>query len=95
VLTGKAFERTLRVFANEQAARDSNEKRLMAAFGPLFELRCECGGEDCAARIMVPARAYHAIRAYTRRYIIKTGHELPNDERVITTAEHYTVVEKG
>jgi diguanylate cyclase (GGDEF)-like protein len=95
VLTGKAFERTLRVFANEQAARDSNEKRLVDASGPLFELCCECGAEDCDAQVMVPAREYHAIRAYTRRYIIKTGHELPNDERVITSAEQYTVVEKA
>jgi hypothetical protein len=94
ILTGANFERTLRVFANEQAARDANDRRLADASGSTFKLRCECGAEQCAGHVSVPAREYHSIRAYSRRFIVKTGHELPNIERVLTTTSNYTVVEK-
>jgi diguanylate cyclase (GGDEF)-like protein len=94
VLTGPAFERTLRVFANEQSARDGNERRFEDAPGPVFVLRCECGAENCAAEVTVPAREYRSIRAYTRRFIVQNGHELPHDEQTLTTTALYTVVEK-
>jgi diguanylate cyclase (GGDEF)-like protein len=94
VLTSPAFERTLRVFANEQSARDGNERRLEDAHGPVFVLRCECGAEDCAAEVTVPAREYRSIRAYTRRFIVQNGHQLPHDEQTLTETALYTVVEK-
>jgi diguanylate cyclase (GGDEF)-like protein len=94
VLTAPAFERTLRVFANEQSARDGNERLLEDALDPVFELRCECGAEDCAGTVTVPAREYRSIRTYTRRFIVRNGHELPTDEQTLTTTALYTVVEK-
>jgi HD-GYP domain-containing protein (c-di-GMP phosphodiesterase class II) len=94
ILTGQAFERTLRVFANEQSARDGNEKRLATAPGPVFVLRCECGADDCAAQVNVPLRDYHSIRAYSSRFIVQPGHELPIDEQILTTTNLYSVVEK-
>jgi diguanylate cyclase (GGDEF)-like protein len=95
VLTSPGFERTLRIFANEQAARHGNEIRLEGAPEPVFTLRCECGLDDCTAHVHVPAPAYRVIRLHARRYIVHPGHELPNDERVLSQNDHYNVVEKS
>ena len=95
ILTEQAFERTLRVFANEQSARDGNEMRIAGTAGPVFSLRCECGADDCAAQVNVPAAEYRTIRAHTRRFIVQPGHELPNHEQTLTTTALYSVVEKS
>ncbi len=94
VLTAPEFERTLRIFANEQAARYGNEQRLANAVGCIFVLCCECGATACETSVSVPASEYRAIRAHDRRYFVHPGHELPNDERVLVTTEFYSVVEK-
>lgn len=94
ILTAPAFERTLRIFANEQAARHGNERRLANAVGPMFVLHCECGAHACEASVNVPASEYRAIRAHDRRYFVRLGHELPDDERVLVTTKLYSVVEK-
>lgn len=94
ILAAPAFERTLRIFANEQAARTGNERRLANAAGSVFVLRCECGAHACATSVRVPAGQYRATRAHDRRYFVHPGHELPNDERVLITTPHYNVVEK-
>ena len=94
VLTAPEFERTLRIFANEQAARHGNERRLANAVGAMFVLHCECGAQACGASVNVPAGEYRAIRAHDRRYFVHPGHELPNDERVLVKTTHYSVVEK-
>jgi diguanylate cyclase (GGDEF)-like protein len=94
ILVAPTFERTLRIFANEQAARIGNERRLAHAGGRTFALRCECGAQACAATVLVPAGEYRAIRAHDRRYFVHLGHELPNDERVLHTTAQYSVVEK-
>jgi diguanylate cyclase (GGDEF)-like protein len=94
VLAAPTFERTLRIFANEQAARTGNERRLANAVGRIFALRCECGAQACGATVNVPASDYRAIRAHDRRYFVHAGHELPDDERVLITTTGYSVVEK-
>jgi diguanylate cyclase (GGDEF)-like protein len=94
VLTSPQFEQTLRIFANEQAARHGNEQRLANAAGPVYALRCECGAPQCPARVHVPAGEYRAIRAHDRRYFVYPGHEIVDAERVLLTTEFYNVVEK-
>lgn len=93
ILTTPDFERTLRILANQQAARHRNEQRLATAEGPIFVLSCECGATACQASINIPATEYRSIRAHDRRYFVHPGHELPNDERVLLTTTHYNVVE--
>ena len=43
ILVSPTFERTLRIFANEQAARGGDESGLAHDAGQIFALRCECG----------------------------------------------------
>jgi diguanylate cyclase (GGDEF)-like protein len=95
ILVSPTFERTLRIFANEQVTRGGDESGLAHDAGQIFALGCECGSEGCAARVHVPAGEYRAIRAHDRRYFVRHGHELPNDERVLITTAGYSVVEQG
>ena len=94
ILVAPAFERTLRIFANEQAARSGDENGLAVDAGRIFTLRCECGTHGCTASVDVPAGEYRAIRARDRRYFLRHGHELPDDERVLITNAGYSVVEQ-
>jgi hypothetical protein len=68
--------------------------RIVGTPGPVFSLRCECGADDCAAEVNVPAAEYRSIRAHTGRFIVQTGHELPDHEQTLTTTALYSVVEK-
>ena len=94
ILVAPEFERTLRIFANEQAARSGDENRLGVDAGRIFTLRCECGTHGCAGSLKVPTGEYRSIRAHDRRYFVRPGHELPDDERVLLTNAAYSVVER-
>jgi hypothetical protein len=94
ILVAPAFERTLRIFANEQAARSGDESGLADDAGRVFALRCECGTHGCTASVDVAAGEYRAIRAHDRRHFVRHGHELPDTERVLITDAGYSVVEQ-
>ena len=95
VLTRPGFERTLRIFANEQATRDANEVRLATASGTTFTLNCECGRDDCRATVAIVATDYRAIRLAERRFIVHVGHEIPEIETTLLTTPDYNIVEKA
>jgi diguanylate cyclase (GGDEF)-like protein len=92
-LVAPAFERTRRIFANEQAARRGDESTQAGDAGWMLTLRCECDAHDCTAPLDVPAHEYRAIRAHDRRCFVRHGHEPPNGGRVLVSAEGYSVVE--
>jgi diguanylate cyclase (GGDEF)-like protein len=95
ILVAPAFERTRRIFGNDQIARGGHESKLSDEGDARFTLRCECGTRHCAAPVTVPVGEYRAIRAHDRRHVIRPGHELRNDERVLLTTAGYSVVEDG
>lgn len=94
VLTRPGFERTLRMFANEQMTRDQNEAEFAESSQPRFAVHCECGAEDCETRIEITSDAYRAVRRADRRYIVAIGHEIPEIEETLSTTPEYKVVEK-
>jgi hypothetical protein len=54
---------------------------------------CECSLETCAERVPVALRAYEAVRANPRRFIVLPGHD--NDfEHIVERNDGYYVVEK-
>jgi diguanylate cyclase (GGDEF)-like protein len=95
LLTGPGFERILRIFANEQATRDRNERRFADSACSSFHLHCECGADNCRAMLDVPADDYRAVRQAERRFIVKAGHEIPEIEETIIITSHYNIVEKA
>ena len=58
-------------------------------------MHCECGADDCDALIEIAADAYRAVRRADRRYVVSTGHEIPEIEETLSTTPHYRVVEKN
>ena len=94
ILVAPAFERTRRIFANEQAARSGNENGLTVDADRIFTLRCECGTYGCVASVDVPAGDYRAIRAHDRRHFLRHGHERTTDEHILIANAGYNVVEQ-
>jgi hypothetical protein len=47
-----------------------------------YELLCECPGSDCSQRLEVPASVYEELRTYDGRFLVATGHDRPETERV-------------
>ncbi len=55
---------------------------------------CECAQLGCAELIELTLREYEQVRACPRRFIVRTGHDLPEVEQVVETRPGYVVVEK-
>jgi hypothetical protein len=83
---------------NEALFREVNEqvRRLNEGSGPITDgadFVCECSLDTCAERVRVSLRAYEAVRAYPRRFVVLPGHE--NDfEHVVERNDSFYVVEK-
>ena len=55
---------------------------------------CECGSDDCHARIELSEAEYETVRAVATHFAVLPGHEIPAVERIVARAERYVVVEK-
>jgi hypothetical protein len=55
---------------------------------------CECARGDCTERLQISISAYEAVRADPRRYVIVSGHAVPEFESVVVRGDGYEVVEK-
>ena len=92
-------ERARRVGHNEALFRAVNERieELSDAFeteGEAFTVVCECGELSCTDHIDVPPAEYERIRQNPERFIVKSGHEVPDIEHVVEADDDYRVVEK-
>jgi hypothetical protein len=87
-----------RLAKNESLFREVNERIAEAAKRTLVlpdaEFLCECGRPDCLERILVRLDEYEQTREHPERFILVTGHEQPEVDRVIGGGDDYVVVEK-
>ena len=58
----------------------------------VYSVLCECDDTECVLRFDVPAGVYDSVRANADRYLVIAGHERPGSERVIVSADGYSVV---
>jgi hypothetical protein len=58
------------------------------------EFMCECGRDGCLELIPVPLAAYHEVRDHPARFIVLSGHEDDEIERVVERRDGFLVVEK-
>ena len=87
-----------RIAANEAIFREVNEgiargqwpgeERAPASF------RCECARLGCNALVELTIGEYEQVRAHPRRFLVATGHQLPDVETVGDERSGYLVVEK-
>jgi hypothetical protein len=55
---------------------------------------CECASLECAEQIELTLPQYEAVRRVATHFMIKPGHWLPDEERVVERHGDYLVVEK-
>jgi hypothetical protein len=89
--------RERRLAENEALFRQYNERLVelrdeLPVHGP--DIVCECADEDCEVRLPVPPGVYERARSSPTRFIVTTGHERPEVERVVEHGDGWTIVEK-
>lgn len=92
-------EQGKRIGQNEVVFREVNERlrELGESFSLVSELAefvCECANTACTDRVQMPLSEYERIRSDPKWFLVVTGHEEPDYERVITENEFYAIVEK-
>jgi hypothetical protein len=94
-----ADERARQVGLNEALFREVNERIL--GLSEHFDLReetmhivCECADSSCTQQLEVALPAYERVRGDPLLFFVQPGHELPDLEDVVESAEAYDVVRK-
>jgi hypothetical protein len=84
-------------FAKRLLMREVNERirdvniRFQVVTGT-YHLLCECPGSACVQRLEVPISIYEELRTYEDRFLVGTGHEQPEQERVVAQNGTHLVV---
>ena len=84
---------------NEELFRNVNERIEEISFSvprdePLLEFLCECDRSGCEERIQAARAEYESVRAVPTHFIVLPGHEDPRIERIVSSTDRFTVVEK-
>jgi hypothetical protein len=61
----------------------------------LVDVCCECVRRDCTGRVAMTVSEYEAVRRFPTRFLVKEGHEVSGEERVVAEAAGYVVVERS
>jgi hypothetical protein len=88
--------RARRTAENESTYRRVNERveELADELELTPEFVCECGRGECSERLAVPVQEYERVRAHGRRFLVASGHERPEVEKVVDERPGWLVVEK-
>lgn len=90
--------RAARMTQNEALFREVNEQ--IAALNDLgaqldmFGVVCECGQATCGDVINVRRSVYETVRAQADRFIVASGHVIPEIESVVEQHGEFAVVDK-
>ena len=80
--------------AERIAANEASFRRLNEELGIMGVFVCECGEQDCRLPVQMSRDRYEQVRASSRHFFVKPGHEKPDVERVIARGDEFYVVEK-
>ena len=88
-----------RLAKNEALFRDLNERIEQAAGrdtggSDRFGFVCECSNEDCFELAHMTIYEYERLRGNPLRFVVITGHELPDIEEVVERQPDYLFVKK-
>jgi len=95
-------ERERRLAENEALFREVNERTQAvnqmwsraAGDEPPFQIVCECGHADCSVPLHVSPALYESVREHGARFLVASGHELPDVERILERHDELLVIEK-
>lgn len=96
---GSSTARGERAARNEAVFRRVNERleEVNEAFGSIVESAefvCECADIGCVERIELGIEQYESVRDVPTHFIVKPGHELADEERIVESHGGYLIVEK-
>jgi hypothetical protein len=92
-------ERGRRLGENEAVFREVNERlrdlgESFSLVSQVGEFVCECANTSCTERIQLTLSEYEHVRSDPKWFVVVTGHEALDYERVIEQTDSYTIVEK-
>jgi hypothetical protein len=85
-----------RLAINESLYRNVNEgiRRGQTEPAASIGIRCECGTLGCNRIFEVPFGLYESVRSNPRRFLLLTGHDVPEVESIVGRHDGFDVVEK-
>ena len=83
----RVVHQTLRREVNEQMRRLGPEGE-----PDTVDVVCECAYSGCTGRLTLSLSEYEAVRRFPTRFLVKAGHEVSENERVVAEADSYVVV---
>jgi hypothetical protein len=89
-----------RLARNQAIFREVNERIKEVATGELadgdnpIQFICECSHVGCTSTLDLAQQEYEHIRSDLTRFVIRSGHELLEIERVVGEHDGYAIVEK-
>jgi hypothetical protein len=93
-----AEEAERRVARNEALFREANEAIERGLWPgeehPAVRFVCECARLDCGRMVELSLRDYERIRSNPKRFVVISGHQLPDFETVVEERPGFVVVEK-
>jgi hypothetical protein len=90
-----------RIARNETRLRAVNREieqisveELQAGRRSELEILCECGRDGCVERIILSIAEYESAHSEPDRFVVISGHENAEIERVVERTRRYVVVDK-
>ena len=76
--------------------REVNERvrETIGSFGGPIDFLCECSQEDCTESVELDMEEYERIRSNANLFVVVTGHEMVEVDRVVDQGNRYVLVEK-
>lgn len=78
---------------NRMASEDG-QTDLVPESDPVILFFCECSDEKCKARIKMRKSTYDELHQSKKHFTLVPGHNIPSIERILKSADTYTLVEK-
>ncbi len=84
-----------RLARNQSLFREVNERiEKIAGDNETVEFVCECSDTACASTVELKVAEYERIRTNSTWFLVRTDHDIPEIERVVSQDDGYAVVEK-
>jgi hypothetical protein len=84
-----------RLARNQAVFREVNERiETLAGSNEEVEFACECSDTDCASTLEISIEEYEQVRSNATWFLVRSGHEVFEIERVVSQADGYAIVEK-
>jgi hypothetical protein len=86
-----------RLAHNQAVFREVNQRLLELSEGfqdGSMELVCECSNDECTLTVTMNHDEYESVRAHSTFFVVASGHEILEVEKVIDRQDGWAIVQK-